>query len=290
MPRDAVSQQRKFILNLDPSPNFGLNSQTLAGADLVSFLALAQSNGFASVEIAGALLEDVRVDRALSSIQSASIRVLGVSPTDTVLTWHGDFDPGLDAALHRQMQRAANLGARYFVLPFMREPRTSKTVSQALSRAAEFADGINIDLALESIGHIDAYRRVEDLVELIRSVGSERVGVLLDSFHFFRAGHTLSDLSHLQTVHVHALQISNSNGLPPDQLFGYRDRTFPLNGPFPVLPLVEAVLSNRPSTPVVVEIIGDEANSRAPHENAGLARSHVSKIAELLHEREQSNV
>ncbi len=255
----------------------------------MSFVALAQTSGFGSIEIAGALLEDVRVDRALSVMQDASIRLLGVSPTDAILNWHGDLDPGLDAELCRQMHRAAELGASYFVLPFMREPRTRQTVSQALGRAAEIADGIGIDVALESIGHINAYRRAEELVELINLVGSERVGVLLDTFHFFRAGHSLSDLVHLQDVHIHALQISNSNGLPLDRLLGYRDRTFPLDGPFPVLSMIEAVLTSRPDTPVVVEIIGDEANSRAPHENAWLARSHFSRIAERLHEKEQSN-
>lgn len=274
----------------EPSPVFGLNSQTLVGADLPTFLALAKENKFSCVEFAGDLLQGDSMAVAQDALESSSLELLGVSPTESVLRWHSPFDQDLTAELFRQMDVAAELGAKYFVLPFTRLPKSQEAVTQALNRTADHAEKIEINLALESIGHVQAFNRVEELAGLIHSMDSSRVGVLLDSFHFFRAAHTLSDLSYLEDLPIYALQISNSNGLPLDQLLGYRDRTFPLDGPFPLLSLVEAVALTRPTIPIVVEIIGDEAGRRPPTESAGLARSHALRIAALLEERKQASV
>lgn len=254
-----------------------LNSQTTPALGGPAFIELAASSGFGVVELAGAIIEH-ELSAVRESVDRTGVEVLGVSPTPELLDWHIDFSDPTAARLDEELGWAAALGASYFVLPFMRETSDLAAISSGLGRAVRIAESHGIRLAVEPIGHFDVLRRAHQIAELLSRFDSRRVGLLLDSFHFFRARNDLRDLSALADIEILAVQVSNANDLPLDELLGYRDRTFPLDGPFPVAELCAAVLAERPATPLIVEVIGDlVANMDAPA-SAARAKEQLDRL------------
>ncbi|WP_156253652.1 sugar phosphate isomerase/epimerase family protein [Pseudactinotalea terrae] len=241
-----------------PRPVLAVNSQTVPGASAAQLVEAVAGAALDAVEITGELLAS---EAGLAQqLRERGIRLLGVSPTRDLHSWHWRWDDALGRALELEMRRAAEAGAAYFVMPFMEPSGDAESVRRGLLAATPIARQHGLRLAVESIGHHPVVRRLEELVPVVSSLDGDVAGVLLDSFHFFRAGHAVTDLALLDAVPVVAAQLSNSNGRPLEDLLGYRDRTFPLDGPFDVVEFTRELLGRKPTTPLVVEVIGDVAN------------------------------
>lgn len=236
-------------------PRTALNSQTLPGLSGPAVVELAARSGFQEVELAGNLLE-ADLQGVIRATRRAGVKVIGTCPTTALHHWHWGWDDAVAHQLDTELGWASELGADYFVMPFMQQGGGSKTVTSALERALSVASTRPIQLAVEPIGHHDVLRRADQLAPVLRAFDTTRVGLLLDAFHFFRAGNTLADLTLYDGIEILGLQLSNANSLPTDELIGYRDRTFPLDGRFPVVELTQAVIAARPQVPIIVEVIG----------------------------------
>jgi sugar phosphate isomerase/epimerase len=266
-----------------------LNSQTTPALGGPAFIELAASTGFGVVELAGAIIEH-ELTAVRESVDRTGVDVLGVSPTPELLDWHIEFTDGTADRLDQELGWAAALGAAYFVLPFMRETSDRAAISSGLDLAARIAEPHGIRLAVEPIGHFDVLRRAHEIAELLGRFDAQRVGLLLDSFHFFRARNELADLSAFAELEILAVQVSNANDRPLDELLGYRDRTFPLDGPFPVAELCAAVLADRPSTPLIVEVIGDLVADMDAPASAARAKEHLDRLTAQPTIQESSRV
>ncbi len=258
--------------------HIAVNSQTAPNADLPIFLEGASRAGFTSVELSGELLFSASSD-GLLAVRESGLEVVGLSPTEALFDWHWRWDNATHAALAAELELSAALGAQYFVLPFMRERGDDATVSRHLHLAERIAQDAGVKLAVEPIGHHDVLRRAQDIARVVADCDSDVVGILLDSFHFFRADNTLDDLVHFTDVPVLALQVSNANGVPRDQLLGYRDRTFPLDGPFAVQSLVEWWHVEHPGQPLIVEVIGDVVQHMSTDDALERAFVQASRLA-----------
>lgn len=263
-------------MRLDPACA-AVNSQTAPHADLADFLAGARHAGFSAVELSGDLMSR-SPDEALDQVHASGLDVVGLCPTEALYDWHWHWDDQVEADLHVQLERARSLRAPYFVLPFMRDRGDEVTVTRHLRFAEALAVEVGVGLAVEPIGHYDVLRRARQIVDVVSRCDPDVVGVLLDSFHFFRAGNVLDDLVLFDDVPVWALQISNANDLPIDELLGYRDRTFPLDGPFATERLVEWWLEQHPRRPLIVEVIGDTVASMSTEQSLALAAEHLSTL------------
>lgn len=256
----------------------GLNSQTVPAADAVTVVELAAAEGFTAVELAGELIWGRPVEPVAAALRDAGVSLLGLCPTPALHGWHTGPAAATTARLVAELDHAAALGARYFVMPFMRPGGDPDSVVAGLRAAVPYAAEHGLRLAVEAIGHVPLLNQARELITVLERVGSPEIGVLLDAFHFFRAGQTLDDLEAYREAELLAVQVSNANERPTQELLGYRDRTFPSDGRFPVPDLVEAVLGRHPGTPVVVEVIGEVARSHSPATGARLARQHLNRI------------
>ncbi len=268
-------------------PYLALASQTLGqAADASTVIQCASIGGFQAVELSGDLLGPEVVPLVKDQLSEFAIDVLGIGPSSRLLSWHARWDTSTLKQFEKECARASELGARYIVLPLMRNAGGAKSVEAGLRAAIPAARDHGIRLAFEPIGHYPLLRRIDEAVLFLRHLDSIDVGLLLDSFHFFRANNTLDDLYALDGVRIEAIQISNANGRPLEQLLGYRDRTFPLDGPFPVLELVRHVMKRHPGIPVSVEVIGDTTSRLTPAEATELAYLQARKIvssSEVMH-------
>jgi 4-hydroxyphenylpyruvate dioxygenase len=263
-----------------PRSRLGLNSQTIPAADAVAVVQYAAAAGFATVEFAGELVWDRPIEPIMEILRSTGISVLGLCPTSVLHGWHAVWDAAVETRFAAELDLAAALGAEYFVMPIMRPDGDPGTVAAALRAAAPLAAARGLRLAVESIGHVPLLSDGRELIMVLDRVGAVEVGVLLDVFHFFRAGHTIDDLALFDGLDLLAVQLSNANQRPTGELLGYRDRTFPLDGRFPVAELIKAVRATRPEVDLVVEVIGEVARSHPPAEGVRLARLHLDRVLE----------
>lgn len=259
------------------SVRVAVNSCTAPHADLPSFLASAKLAGFEAVELSGNLISRAG-DDALAVTRDFGLDVVGLSPTTTLFDWHWSWDATTERVLATELTRAQALGVSYFVLPFMRDRGDENTVSRHLEFAEHIAADTGVKLAVEAIGHHTVLRRTRDLVKVVAERDPSIVGVLLDSFHFFRAGNTLDDLKYYRDVSVLALQLSNANTVPVEELLGYRDRTFPLDGPFAVEAMTGWWINEYPGLPLIVEVIGDLVKSIPTEESLTRASDHMRRL------------
>jgi sugar phosphate isomerase/epimerase len=264
----------------------GINNQTIPSATALEVIRGAARHGLGGVELTAEVL-GADTDRIVAALREHGVQLLGVSPTTALHGWHAQWDDELEAAMEAEIHRAAGAGARYFVMPFMRPAGDSDTVTAGLRRAMPIAKDAGLRLAVEPIGHHDVLRRTDQLAPVLTALNDGVIGMLLDSFHFFRAGQSLQDLQHLDGVDVLAVQVSNANHRPMNQLLGYRDRTFPLDGPFDVTGLCRETARRWPAAPVVVEVIGDLAAATPFPEGLRTAATQLREITQLT-EREDA--
>ncbi len=260
-----------------PRLTTGINSQTVPGLDAEAFLRGAQASGVAGVELTGELIASAPAAVA-SLLDETRLRLFGVTPTPALHHWHWRWTTRTEERLHAEIRLAAELGADYFVMPFMDPRGDARSVAHGLARALPLTTGTDIRLAVEPIGHHPVLPRAEQLAPTLRRFDDDRIGLLLDSFHWFRAGHDPDDLHLYEDVPILALQISNANERPTPELLGYRDRTFPLDGRFDVADLCAHVVELDHGTPIIVEVIGDIAATTAPRLAFRTAQTQLASI------------
>lgn len=260
-----------------PPVDFALNSLTTPDATLAEFADAAASAGFRHVECSAGVL-DRPASQTREVLEYAGLDVIAVSPSDAVLDWHWRWDAQLESVFTEELDRARALGADYYVLPFMRDSGDADSVRSGLKRGVPLARDRGMTLAVEPIGHFDVVRRAEQLAPLLREQDREVVSLLLDSFHFFRAGHDLDDLELYAGLRVAGIQLSNLNHRPRDEALGYRDRTFPLDGPWPVRSFARRASTLFPDAPLIVEVIGDVARATPTRTAAQMAYTQLVDI------------
>lgn len=264
-------------MHRDGAPWIGINSQTTPRATIDEFLIAAGTAGLSIVELAADII-DRPVDELQEVIAASGATVLGVCPSVDLLDWHWRWDESTSEVLEAELGRAAELGAAYFVMPFMRPQGTEESIRFGLDRAVPLARSMGVTLAVEPIGHFDVLRTARQLAPVLASQDPDAVGLLLDSFHFFRAGQELDDLAAYDDVPILALQISNVNDVALPDALGFRDRRFPLDGRMPVAELCARVLAERPEVPLIVEVIGEVAQHTPTLEAVDRARTQLDAI------------
>lgn len=265
----------------DAVPRIGINSQTTPMATIDELLTGAGAAGLPLVELAADVITRP-VDEIAELTRASGTTVLGVCPSAELLDWHWRWDDEIANQLESELARAAELGAEYFVMPFMRPSGTRESVRFGLDRAVPRARAFGLALAVEPIGHFDVLRTARELAPVLEAQDPDTVGLLLDSFHFFRAGQNVDDVSAYDGVPILALQLSNLNDVALHDALGYRDRRFPLDGRMPVIELCARVLAPRPHVPLIVEVIGDVARSTPTADGIHRARTQLDEIQNTL--------
>jgi sugar phosphate isomerase/epimerase len=180
-----------------------------------------------------------------------------------------DLDPGvrpllppeaLDPPDEQTCFRAASaLGASVVnVTHYMGRLVPVDALAEALAGVCRRAAPIGLRVCLEAIPNSG----VPDLAfaqSIVDACGEHNAAVLLDVFHFDRAGSTIHDIQFLPRGAIAGIQLSDRRRPPPGTPHvPMSGRLLPGEGELPLREWVEAALANSPEATVDLEVLNDE--------------------------------
>jgi sugar phosphate isomerase/epimerase len=176
---------------------------------------------------------------------------------------------------------ALALGApRINVAHYMGAPTPVDTLAEAVAgvarRVAEHDLAVSIEFMPEG-----SLTDLATALWIVQATGEPNVGILLDTWHFFRTGGRPEDVAALPPGTITALQVSDARA----DLFAVgtdarvRDRVLPGEGAIPLVEILGAVFAAHPVRDVGVEIFDQQRTDRA--EMAAATRAALGRV---LHE------
>ncbi|MGI9368034.1 MAG: sugar phosphate isomerase/epimerase family protein [Ruegeria sp.] len=288
-------------------PPFHLNSVTIQNASLADKFKLAGQAGFCAMEmwvhdVAPQILstEDRRAgqrrfgwdperpavdaNEASELARSNGLSIDGILPgTDVMQRWACKLDAGLLGSLRETIRLCARLHARYVLLPTLAQGSTLKNMAMNLREIGLIARAQGIRIGLEPMGHqppvntVDAARKVIEMSGLGRAAG-----IVLDTFHFFRARQELSALLPLAASEIVAVQINDAMSMPIEKLAGNRHRVLPGNGSFDTQGFCAAILRLGYNGPFTVEVMNAAFRSRSAQINLEICKEAYAASVSVM--------
>ncbi len=255
----------------------GLCFGTVLTATLPELVAAAAGAGFDGVTVSPHLVDRTRAD----GLDDRAVRALlddhglAVTEVDPLLTWIPGHDPrhvGDDPpfvwfsyAPDAYFRTAALVGARTVNVAQGGEVTGVQQIVDGLgatgSRAAEHGLRICYEFLPWS-----ATPDLASACDAVAAVGLDNVGVMLDTWHFFRSGGRPEDLTPERLDRVIALQVNDAPAPPEDDLIGasMAARLMPGAGDIPLVDILGRVLARRPDVVPTVEVF-HSAHASQPH-------------------------
>lgn len=278
-----------------------LNTITIKNAALADKFSLASQCGYDAVEMwaheaTPHLLTDAdwkiaeerylvpRLSEARSrSTMETSVRlanlhgvhVAGLIPgPDVLVRWHDSLDEDMLRSFADTLDACVALGGDYLILPVLGDDGSLRGTADNLKRIGEHAVPKGIRLGLEPMGHVQKCSRVPEALEALELSGlGANVGVVVDCFHFFRAGQDMSAISAIRADQIVMVHVSDALDLPLDQLFGHKHRAYPGHGIFDVVGFCAAILDTGYNGPFTTEIMNESYWADDPETVCGTAYS-----------------
>lgn len=187
------------------------------------------------------------------------VSVAGLIPgIDVLMRWHDSLDEDMLESLADTIDACADLGGRYFVLPVLGEGGSLQGTADNLKRIAQYAVPKGIRLGLEPMGHIKKCGRLPEALETLELSGlGAHAGLVVDCFHFFRAGQDISSISALQAGQIVMVHLNDALDLPLGELVGNKHRAYPGHGIFDVVGFCRAILETGYVGPFTTEIMNE---------------------------------
>jgi len=203
---------------------------------------------------------EISPEKVNSLMEAYDLPVCGLCPaSDAAVRWHDDLDDRVLESLRTTIKTCRDLGGQYVILPILGEGGSLEVTAENLKRIGEIAEDYPVKLAFEPVGHVKKCNRVADALRVLElSKLENRVGLILDSFHFFRGGQALSDLAALPADQVVAVHVNDGMDLPRESLFGHKHRVYPGSGIWNISGFCRAILEKGYKGHFVVEILNEE--------------------------------
>src|SRR6185437_14459942 len=125
--------------------------------------------------------------------------------------------------------------------------------------------------------------RLAAALDLCRSVGAPNLGIMFDTWHFFRSGGTLADLADLPPGVVFAAQVSDAtvDALGPTYV-PMMDRLLPGQGTLPLVAILTALVANHPDLRIGVEVFRQDLRRMGPDQAARTVADAIGPIIEQV--------
>ena len=275
-----------------------LNGATTMRADLVTDLQAAKAAGFDYVEIWAAKLRAFLKERRAEELKDLFVES-GLSPLSINSIEHVTFrDAQAYDSIKQECEELSSIaevvGCPCIVvvpgrLPAggaSRENVIAESV-RVLNELCDIAAKYNVTLAFEFLGQPDCSVPTLDLAaDVVRKVGRENLGVVIDSFHFYAGGSTFEMIDALDPKLIQIFHINDAEDLPRDQLED-RHRLLPGLGILPLREMLSAFRRIGYDKVASVEIFRPEYWGRDPFELARDARVATERL--LSHKEAQNS-
>lgn len=146
-------------------------------------------------------------------------------------------------------------------------------------RAAEHG----LDVALEFLPWTDT-RTIEDAWRIVEASGEPNGGVVMDTWHFFRGGSTLSQLEAVPADRIPVIQVSDGPLAPVGTELEdtFHLRRVPGTGEFALREVFGTLAQMGVTAPIGVEVLSDELRTQSPEEVAQLTSAGVRSFIDSL--------
>ncbi len=149
---------------------------------------------------------------------------------------------------------------------------------RVLTKLCEIAAKHDVTLGFEFLGQPDCSVPTLDLAaEIVREVGREDLGLVIDSFHFYAGGSAVEMIEALDPKLIQIFHINDAEDLPREQLED-RHRLLPGLGILPLRELVSAFRRIGYDKVASVEIFRPEYWERDPFTLARDARAATERV------------
>ncbi len=261
-----------------PNHELELCCMTVRQAALPALIAVASEHGFGAVTTTPWLYDAAGVsDRDLRRLlDDTGVRVTYIDGLITALP--GTPPPRPGAATEEECFRmAVALGAGAVnVVHIGGVPTPMPELVDALGGVCERAGAEGLRIVVEFLPGTG----IPDLptaLELVRGVGADNLGIVLDSWHLARSGGDPALLDPDAAAWIGALQISDRTRtqdlVPYVPMSG---RFLPGEGELPLADLLARVLAVQPDLPVGIEVISDDMRARSAGDAAAAAARGVA--------------
>ena len=266
-----------------------LNGATTMRADLATDLQAARAAEFDYLEIWAAKLRAFLKERSTAELKDLFAES-GLLPLSINSIEHVTFrDAKAYESIKQECEELSSIAAAVgcpciVVVPgrlppggASRENVIAESV-RVLNELCDIAAKHNVTLAFEFLGQPDCSVQTLDLAaEIVREVGREDLGVVIDSFHFYAGGSTFGMIDALDPKLIQIFHINDAEDLPRDQLED-RHRLLPGLGILPLREIVSAFRRIGYDKVASVEIFRPEYWGRDPFELARDARVATQRV------------
>jgi len=207
--------------------------------------------------------EEVRADRETQGGPSAFRRRLADAGLRPALMEYiplpiGEAMRGFADRARDIAQTSAELGCELVQTVALGPDMPFAIVAEGLGLLAEACGDAGLRCALEFVPFITSVPSLADAVRLLDTVGSPALGLLVDSFHFFRSGAPWQQLAALAPDRVLSIQVNDGPLLRPCEDYGLECMTLrrlPGDGEFDLPRFVRTLAAVAPTVPLMAEVV-----------------------------------
>jgi 2-keto-myo-inositol isomerase len=266
-----------------------LNGATTMRADLATDLHAAKAAGFDYLEIWAAKLRAFLKQQSTAELRDLFAEA-GLSPMSINSIEHVTFR---DATAYESIKReceelsriAAAVGCPCIVVVPGRLPNGGASRANVIAESVrvlhelcDIAAAHNVSLAFEFLGQTDCSVPTLDLAhEIVREVGRDNLGLVIDSFHFYAGNSTFEMIEDLDPSLIQIFHINDAEDLPRTQLED-RHRLLPGLGILPLQQMFAAFRKIGYDKVASVEIFRPEYWERDPFELARDAHAATERV------------
>jgi 2-keto-myo-inositol isomerase len=266
-----------------------LNGATTMRADLATDLQAAKDAGFDYLEIWAAKLRAFLKQRPVSELRDLFVQS-GLVPLSINSIEHITFrDAPAYESIKQECEELSNIAAAIgcnciVVVPgplpkggASRETVISESV-RVLTELCDISANHGVSLGFEFLGQTDCSVPTLDLAaEIVRAVGRDDLGMVIDSFHFYAGGSTIEMIEAVDPKLIQIFHINDAEDLPRNQLED-RHRLLPGLGILPLREMISAFRRIGYDKVASVEIFRPEYWERDPHALARDARLATERV------------
>jgi 2-keto-myo-inositol isomerase len=264
-----------------------LNGATTMKADLATDIHVASEAGFVCLEIWVSKLRiflDTGTTYELRKMFAAhGIEPYSINSIEQITFRDHEGRATLPSECEELCHTASNIGCPYLVVVPGRLPEGStredvvEESTRVLDELGAIAEKRGVGLAFEFLGQTDCSVQTLALAdEIVRRVNRKNVGLVLDSFHFYKGGSTIESIAALDPDRLFIFHINDAENLPREQLED-RHRLLPGLGILPLKEIIRALKSIGYDGVASVEIFRPEYWERDPFELAREARAAAER-------------
>jgi len=249
--------------------------------------------GIPGLELKSWKLDDYLASHALSELKAiladSGLKFPSLGPYTMISSGSSQEKSTVLDKMKQHAEIAAEIGVPGLIASFD-EPRTpsEKTDNRDLGHFIEIADpyaealdASGLKLGLESLGGQEIFRGPREALKIIHGSRMSNIRVVYDTFHFYRNGVSVEELSELPQESIFIVHVSDCKDLPLKDLVD-TDRVYPGQGVMPLTDLIKPAIEKGYQGFISVEVPRPENLEQPVSEICPVAMSHLQKLVDRL--------